>query len=30
MSKGAAVNWGRIRWSFAVIAITIEIAAFVV
>jgi hypothetical protein len=30
MTKGSAVNWRRLRWSLAIIAITIEIVAFVV
>lgn len=30
MTKGSAVNWRRRRWSLATIAITIEMAAFVV
>jgi hypothetical protein len=30
MTKGATVNWRRIRWSLAIMAITVEIAAFVV
>lgn len=30
MTKGAAVNWRCIRWSLAIMAIIVEIAAFVV
>ena len=30
MTKGAAVNWRRLRWSLAIMAIVVEIAAFVV
>ena len=29
MTKGAAVNWRRLRWSLALVAVTVEIAAFV-
>lgn len=30
MTKGRAVNWRRLRWSPAIIAITVEVVAFVV
>ncbi len=30
MIRGAAVNWRRLRWSLAIMAIIVEIAAFVV
>jgi hypothetical protein len=30
MTKGAAVNLRRLRWSLAIMAIIVEIAAFVV
>ena len=30
MTKGPAVNWRRLRWPLAVIAVTVEVAAFVV
>ena len=30
MTKGSAVNWRHRRWPLAIIAITIEIVAFVV
>jgi hypothetical protein len=30
MTKGAAVNLRRLRWSLAIIAVTVEIAGFVV
>jgi len=30
VTKRVAVNWRRLRWSLAIIAITVEIAAFVV
>ena len=29
MTKRVTVNWRRLRWSLAIIAVTIEIAAFV-
>ena len=29
MTKGTAANWRRLRWSLAIIAITVEIVAFV-
>jgi hypothetical protein len=28
MSEGVTVNWRRLRWSLAIIAVTVEIAAF--
>jgi hypothetical protein len=30
MTKGAAVNLSRLRWPLAIMAVTVEIAAFVV
>jgi hypothetical protein len=30
MTKGETVNWRRLRWSLAIIAVTVEMAAFVV
>jgi hypothetical protein len=30
MTKGAAVNWRRIRWSLAIMAVAVEIGAFVI
>jgi hypothetical protein len=30
MTKGATMNWRRLRWSLAIMAVTLEIAAFVV
>ena len=30
MTKGEAVNWRRLRWSLAIIAVPVEIAALVV
>jgi hypothetical protein len=30
MTKHVTVNWRRLRWSLAIIAVTVEIAAFVV
>jgi hypothetical protein len=30
VAKGETGNWRRLRWSLAIIAVTIEIAAFVV
>jgi hypothetical protein len=30
MTKGSAVNWRRRRWSLALVAVTVETAAFVV
>jgi hypothetical protein len=29
MTKGSAVNWRRLRWSLAIMAIIVEITAFV-
>ena len=29
MTKGTTGSWRRLRWSLAIIAITVEIAAFV-
>jgi hypothetical protein len=29
MTKGTAVSWRRLRWSLAIIAVTVEITAFV-
>ena len=30
MTKRVVVNWRRVRWPLAIIAVTVEIAAFVV
>jgi hypothetical protein len=30
MNRGSVVNWRRLRWSLAIIAVTMEIAAFIV
>ncbi len=29
MTKGATMNWRRLQWSLAIMAIIVEIAAFV-
>jgi hypothetical protein len=30
MTEDAAVDWRRVRWSLAIMAVTVEIAAFVI